>query len=70
MEGTGLTVDTMTRQIGGAFSNYYHPTRWHWSSVVRDSDAESNRGTASAGYTSKAFINCAVGEYVKFDYGF
>ena len=54
----------------GAFSNYYHPTRWHWSSVVRDSDAESNRGTASAGYTSKAFINCAVGEYVKFDSGF
>lgn len=42
----------------------------NWSSVVRDSDAESNRGTAYAGKTSEAFINCNFGEHIEFDYGF
>lgn len=54
----------------GAFSNYYHPSKWHWSSVVRHRDSKSSRGTASAGGTSKAFINTKVGEKVSFDFGF
>jgi lactococcin 972 family bacteriocin len=54
----------------GAFSNYYHGSKWHWSKVVRHSDSKSNRGTATAGNTSKAFVNTKVGEKVSFDFGF
>ena len=42
----------------------------NWSSVVGDSDATSDRGTAYAGDTSEAFINCKFGEHIEFDYGF
>ncbi|WP_407932818.1 lactococcin 972 family bacteriocin [Granulicatella seriolae] len=54
----------------GAFSNYYHPTRHHWSSVVRHSDSKSSKGYAGAGGTSKAFVNTQVGEGASFDFGF
>ncbi|WP_373192534.1 lactococcin 972 family bacteriocin [Enterococcus sp. RIT-PI-f] len=54
----------------GAFSNYYHPTRWHWSSVTRHRDSRSNRGTANANATSRAFINTNLGERASFDFGF
>ncbi|KPG69479.1 hypothetical protein A5886_001960 [Enterococcus sp. 8G7_MSG3316] len=54
----------------GAFSNYYHKDKWHWSSVVRHRDLKSNKGTASKGGTSKAFVNTNLGEKASFDFGF
>lgn len=54
----------------GAFSNYFHDHRYHWSSVTRSRDSKSDVGYASAHYTSEAFINTDFGEFVYFDYGF
>ncbi len=54
----------------GAFSNYFHDYRWHWSSVARASDSKANVGYASAHYTSRAFINTSFGENAYFNYGF
>lgn len=54
----------------GAFSNYYHPDRYHWSYVESLDRSNSNKGYADAGYTSHAYINTWVGERCAFDFGF
>lgn len=54
----------------GAFSNYYHPSRYHYSRVVRGSDSIADTKYASAGKTSRAFLNTSIGEKAYFDYGF
>ena len=53
----------------GAFSNYYHGSKDHWSYV--GSTARNNQKTAYAGArsTSYAFINTNFGERVIFDAG-
>lgn len=53
----------------GAFSNYYHGSRWHWSYVGSNVRNRSHRATAYAGNHSYAFINTNVGESVVFDAG-
>ena len=45
----------------GAFSNYYHRSRSHWSNVVRASYSEKGPNA-----TSYAFINTSVGEVAYF----
>ena len=54
----------------GAFSNYYHPYRFHWSHVIRSSDGKKKSGENHAGHWSHSFINTRFGEHVDFDYGF
>ena len=54
----------------GAFSNYYHPSKYHYSRVVRGSDSKSNTKYAGAGNTSRAFLNTSIGEKAYFYYGF
>lgn len=54
----------------GAFSNYYHPSRYHYSRVVRGSDSKANTKYAGAGNTSRAFLNTSIGEKAYFYYGF
>lgn len=54
----------------GAFSNYWHPSKKHNSTVVRASDAQCDKKYAGAGGTSKAFINTKIGEVAYFYYGF
>jgi len=54
----------------GAFSNYYHPSRYHYSKVVIGSDSKFNTDYANAGQTSKAFIHTKFGEKAYFYYGF
>ena len=54
----------------GAFSNYYHPNRYHHSRVVRGRDSQSDTAYAGAGKTSQAFINTKIGEKAYFYYGF
>lgn len=54
----------------GAFSNYYHPSRYHYSRVVRGSDSKSDTKYAGADKTSRAFLNTSIGEKAYFYYGF
>lgn len=53
----------------GAFSNYYHRTRNHWSQVVSKKDSRSNYKEAGATHTSYAFLNTGIGESVSFGAG-
>ncbi|MCS4488705.1 lactococcin 972 family bacteriocin [Streptococcus sciuri] len=55
---------------GGAFSNYYHGSRYHTSTVVSRRDSHSDKGEASAGKTSYARIKTSFGEQVAFYYNF
>ena len=54
----------------GAFSNYYHDYKYHWSSVTRARDSKSSYAYAPSHQTSRAFINTNFGETVYFNYGF
>lgn len=54
----------------GAFSNYYHKSKNHWSSVTRHSDSVNDIDHAVKGKTSMAFLNTKLGEKCDFDYGF
>ena len=54
----------------GAFSNYYHPSRYHHSTVVRGRDSKAITKYAGADQTSRAFVNTNVGEKAYFYYGF
>ncbi|WP_282930164.1 lactococcin 972 family bacteriocin [Anaerococcus sp. Marseille-Q7828] len=54
----------------GAFSNYYHPSRYHYSRVVRGRDSKDDTKYAGAGNTSQAFIHTKIGEKAYFYYGF
>lgn len=64
-------INAFTIQItGGAFSNYYHDYKYHWSSVTRARDSKSSYAYAPSHQTSRAFINRYFGETVYFNYGF
>lgn len=54
----------------GAFSNYWHPTEYYWSRVVRQSDSNYDKKYAVADDTSRAFINTQIGEVAYFYRGF
>lgn len=51
----------------GAYSEYYHPSRWHWSDVSSSSDYDYR--AAGARYTSRSFINTYVEEVADFGFG-
>ena len=53
---------------GGAFSNYYHGSKYHSSTVVSRWSSRSDIGYASAGRTSYAYIPTSWGEQVAFYY--
>lgn len=55
---------------GGAFSNYYHGSKYHSSTVVSRWNSRSNRGYAYAGRTSYAYIPTKWGEQVAFYYNY
>lgn len=54
----------------GAFSNYYHDYKYHWSSVSRARNSKSSYAYAPSHQTSRAFINTNFGETAYFNYGF
>lgn len=66
----GGGVWTYGSDRGGAFSNYYHGSRYHTSTVVSRWNSKSSRGTAKAGQTSYARINTSFGEQVAFYYNY
>ena len=47
---------------GGAYSNYYHPSKYHSSTVVSRKTGSSDKGYAGAGGTSRAWIRTSWGE--------
>lgn len=51
----------------GAFSNFYHGTKWHSSSVISYKDSTADYDSRGPKETSKAFINTDIGEEVKFE---
>lgn len=52
----------------GAYSNYYHPSKYHSSTVVSRKTGSSDKGYAGAGGTSRAWIRTSWGEKVAFYY--
>ncbi|MFA9468260.1 lactococcin 972 family bacteriocin [Streptococcus sp. E24BD] len=50
----------------GAFSNYYHEEKYHYSYVGSLERDNEKSGEAAAHSTSYAFINTNLGEKVKF----
>lgn len=55
---------------GGAFSNYYHGSKYHTSTVVSRWNSNSSRGAAPAGQTSYAYIDTSFGEQAAFYYNY
>jgi len=55
---------------GGAFSNYYHGSKYHSSTVVSRRDSRSSKGFAYAGKTSYAWISTGWGEPAAFYYNY
>ena len=53
---------------GGAYSNYYHPSEYHSSTVISRWTGASDKGYAYAGGTSRAWIRTSWGEKVAFYY--
>lgn len=53
----------------GAFSNYYHSSKYHWSYVGSTARDNQHTAYADARSTSYAFINTNIGEKVVFDAG-
>lgn len=53
---------------GGAYSNYYHPSKYHSSTVSSRWNSSSDKGYAGAGGTSRAWIRTSWGEKVAFYY--
>ncbi|MGX7109402.1 lactococcin 972 family bacteriocin [Facklamia miroungae] len=64
--GTWATGANHSFNNWGAFSNYFHPTRYHASSVASLKNGNSDYDEAVASVPSKAFINTSVGERVDF----
>lgn len=55
----------------GAFSSYYHSSKWHWAKVASLSRPERNdKATGDAGYLARAFMTTNMGESAEFDFGF
>ena len=55
---------------GGAFSNYYHGSKYHSSTVVSRWTSKSSKAYAYAGQTSYAFIKTSFGEQAAFYYNY
>lgn len=55
---------------GGAFSNYYHGSKYHSSTVVSRKNSRSSKGFAGAGKTSYAYIATSWGEQAAFYYNY
>lgn len=55
---------------GGAFSNYYHGSKHHSSTVVSRKNSNADKKEAPAAQTSKAFIKTTFGEKVAFYYDY
>ncbi|MCK4024781.1 lactococcin 972 family bacteriocin [Streptococcus iners] len=55
---------------GGAYSNYYHSSRYHSSTVVSRWTGASSKGYAQAGQTSRAWISTKRGEKAAFYYNY
>lgn len=53
----------------GAFSNYYHRSKYHWSYVGSTARNRQKTAYAPAGKTSYASIHTNIGEKVVFDAG-
>lgn len=53
----------------GAFSNYHHALKNHWSYVGSGVRRNEKYASALSGYYSYAFINTNIGEYVTFKAG-
>ncbi|MBN2961643.1 MAG: lactococcin 972 family bacteriocin [Streptococcus sp.] len=53
---------------GGDFSNYYHGSKYHSSTVVSRWTSKSSKAYAYAGQTSYAFIKTSFGEQAAFYY--
>ena len=66
----GGGVWTYGSSNGGAYSNYYHPSKYHSSTVSSRWNSSSDKGYAYAGGTSRAWIRTAWGEQVSFYYNY
>ncbi len=55
---------------GGAYSNYFHSSRYHSSTVVSRWTGVSSKGYAKAGQTSRAWIHTVFGERAAFYYNY
>ena len=53
----------------GAFSNYYHGSRFHWAYVGSNGRKNEKRVYAGARSAAYAFVNTYFGEQVTFDAG-
>lgn len=66
----GGGVWTYGASNGGAYSNYYHGTKYHSSTVVSRRTGASSKGYATAGQTSRAWIRTHWGEKAAFYYNY
>lgn len=66
----GGGVWTYGSSNGGAYSNYYHGSKYHSSTVVSRWTGASDKGYAGAGRTSRAWIRTAWAEQVSFYYNY
>lgn len=66
----GGGVWTYGASNGGAFSNYYHGSKYHSSTVVSRWTSKSSKAYAYAGQTSYAFIKTSFGEQAAFYYNY
>lgn len=60
-------ADLMRR---GAFSNYYHGSKKHSSTVVSRWNSDFDKGDAGPGETSYAFMRTGIGEKMAFYYDY
>ena len=70
MQYPGGGVWTYGASNGGAFSNYYHGSKYHSSTVVSRWTSKSSKAYAYAGQTSYAFIKTSFGEQAAFYYNY
>lgn len=60
-------ADLMRR---GAFSNYYHGSKHHSSTVISRWNSDMDKGYAGPGATSYAFMRTSIGEQMAFYYNY
>ena len=66
----GAGIWTYGASNGGDFSNYYHGSKYHSSTVVSRWTSKSSKAYAYAGQTSYAFIKTSFGEQAAFYYNY
>ncbi|MBF0788083.1 MULTISPECIES: lactococcin 972 family bacteriocin [unclassified Streptococcus] len=54
----------------GAFSNYYHGSKHHSSTVISRWNSDFEKGYAGPGETSYAFMRTSIGEKMAFYYDY